>query len=956
MHSEASMTGLRLTLLGSFQATRDGAPITRFGGEKVRALLAYLAIEAEQPHTRATLAALLWPELSAELALRNLSQSLVRLREALSEPADGALLQITRQTIAWRAAAAVDVAAFLRLATSGALADLEQAAALYRGELLAGFSLAGCDAFEEWLLLTRERLQGQALAAIERLAELYAAAGRHADAAGAARRQLALDPWREPAYRQLMRALAAGGDRAAALAAYERCRQLLLAELGVEPDQLTTMLAEQVRQAQTTASPPRRPAFTVPAPLTPLLGREEELAALDVLLRGHVPLVTVVGPGGVGKTRLALAAAGVLRHAFADGVCWAPLAGLAAAPAGASGGEELAGVVLAAYGQTSGAGRSPADELCAYLRQRTTLLVLDNCEHLPTLGALVGELLAAAPGLRVLATSRTRLGVYGEQLLALEGLPVPADDGAEATGHAAVQLFLARARRQVRGFGADQASLAGVVRLCRLVEGLPLAIELAAHWVGEYSPDELASAISTDLALLELRDRHAPDRHRSMRAVFDHSWGLLAADERRALARLAVFAGGFDREAALAVAEVRATTLASLVEKSLLRRAGAGRYSLHELLRQFAAEQLAARGDDAATRDRHGQHYLALAEQGAVALVGPQRAGWVTLLDGEYRNLMAALAWLRERRLLGQALRLLGSLVQFWRARGLLREAHRNLTQLLDLSSEVAVATEDRALGYYAAGVLANALGDQRVATQQIERSITLYQSVADAVGAARSRNTLGGIAYDTGDLRAATTLWKQVAASMRAVNNLGEVARVVANIGEALYHQGELAAAQQHYEEGLALARRSGRVDIEATVLAGMGNLARSIGDLEHASAFQTDALGLWQALGERRQIAICLEHLAAIAAAEGRAARAARLLGAAIAQRHQIGAPPARPEQAEVEQTAAAVRSDLGEALWAVEFGAGGQFTLAAALNFALADAQPRAASVPARAARTC
>ncbi len=244
---------ITLNFLGGFQVTSRGNEVSHFRGDKVRGLLAYLAVEADQPHARATLAALFWPNQPDNLALANLSQALARLRAALG--ADGAAqLQATRHSVTWLPGSAVDVATFTALATSSAAADLEAAAALYGGEFLAGFGLAGCDTFEEWLLLTRERLLQLALSVLERLADLHLATARHSDAADAARRQLALDPWRETASRQLMRALAAADDRAAALAAYERCRQTLLTDLGVEPDTATTALAAHIRHEQPAAA------------------------------------------------------------------------------------------------------------------------------------------------------------------------------------------------------------------------------------------------------------------------------------------------------------------------------------------------------------------------------------------------------------------------------------------------------------------------------------------------------------------------------------------------------------------------------------------------------------------------------------------------------------------------------------------------------------------------------
>ena len=300
-------------LLGPFQIQSDGITVTHLRLAKAQALLAYLAVEADRPHPRSELASLLWPEQPEDQALPNLRQALVRLRQALAGGEDPLL--VTRQTAQWRdGAAAVDVAAFLRLADSSEVADLEQAAALYRDEFLTGFGLADCEAFEDWLLLTRERLGHQVLDVLQRLAEGYLAVGQPADAVAAARRQLTLDPWREPAYRQLMRALAQSGDRAGALAAYARCCRVLSDELDITPDEETRLLAEQIEAGAVPAQgerpvPATGPTRThnLPAPLASLVGREEELG----ILRGRLQeadgrLVTVVGAGGSGKSRLAL--------------------------------------------------------------------------------------------------------------------------------------------------------------------------------------------------------------------------------------------------------------------------------------------------------------------------------------------------------------------------------------------------------------------------------------------------------------------------------------------------------------------------------------------------------------------------------------------------------------------------------------------------------------------------
>jgi DNA-binding SARP family transcriptional activator/predicted ATPase len=606
------MAAIGITLFGGFQVTRDGVAVAHFRGAKVRALLAYLAVEANRPHARAALAALFWPDQPDALALRNLSQALVHLRKALGLAADTPLIEATRHSIRWHSGAAtVDLATFARLARSADPADLQAAADQYRGEFLAGFGLAACEPFEEWLLLTRERLRQEALGVLERLADRHLAAQRYADAAQAARRQIALDPWSEAAYRRLMQALAAAGDRAAALAAYEHCCRTLLADLGAEPAAATAALAQQIRNAQSAEPPARQPAGNLPPPFTALVGREEELATLDNLLRGAARLVTLSGVGGVGKSRLALAAANVVRDAFPDGAWWVSLAGIAPDAAARRQASGVASAILAALGEKP-SGRRPADaDLVDTLRDRRLLIVLDNAEHLPGIGVLVDDVLSACPGLRMLVTSRELLNVYGETILPLEGLPLPAG-AAGAARTAAIQLFLERAGRRLGATADDPATLAGITRLCRVLEGLPLGIELAAHWVDHFTCDEIAAAIQADPAFLEVRDRHRPDRHSSLRAVFDYSWNLLNASERRVLARLTVFLGTFDRQAAQQIAGAPVSVLATLVDKSLLRRVGPGRYSMHELLRQFAAAHLA---DDPAAQEQlaaqHSSHYLA---------------------------------------------------------------------------------------------------------------------------------------------------------------------------------------------------------------------------------------------------------------------------------------------------------------------------------------------------------
>lgn len=933
--AEESLPRYAVNLLGTWQVlARGGALISRFRGDKVRALLAYLAVEAERPHARAELVGLLWPEVPGELAGRNLSQSLVRLRQALGvrSGAEDDPLSVTRQSVQWRAEVAqVDVTMFTRTAVSSDLADLERAAALYRGEFMAGFGLPDCEAFEEWLLVNRERLKDVALGVLHAVAERKLAGGRTVDAVAAARRQLTLEPWRESAHRQLMQALAAGGDRPAALGAFARCCEILRAELDTPPEEETRRLAERIQSGDVTLRPSMPDhAHNLPAPLTHFVGREPELARVAELLDGGTRLLTVIGTGGTGKTRLALAAAWALRSRFADGVWWVPLAGLQAGQDPALTRDTLADAIGSALSLTYTGRGTPLEELAAALRGRNSLLLLDNCEHLPDVGPVARTLLEAAPDVRLLATSRAPLGVEGETLLSLRGLPVPGSDVPDAAHYAGVQLLLERASRLTPVWAKGPSELAGAVRLCRLLEGLPLGIELAAQWLGHFSPDEIARELQADLDFLASRRRDVPDRQRSLRAAFSYSWGLLRAEEQQALAGLSVFRGSFDRAAAQAVAGVRATILVSLAGKSLVEHAGLGRYRLHDLLRQFATERLAGRGETVALGERHAAHYLALAERAAPQLVGPDQAAGTARLEGDRDNLLAALSWAREHERPEMELRLAGGLAHFWVNRGYAREGREWLGDALTRADKSALPVMVRARACHGAGLLANIQGAQDEAVRWLEEGIALYGQGGDPVSAVRALNTLGGVAYDRGNLSRAGEVWGECLRLARAAGDTGGAAWALGNVGEVLYHQGDTTAAAAHHEEALTLAGQAGRNDIEALALSDLGNDRCRQGDLAGAAELFRQALVIMRRLGDRRRIAVTLENFAGLAVAAGQGEHAARWLGAADAVRLEIGTPRPEPERRAADQARAVATVRMGAATFAAAFAAGRTLSL--------------------------
>jgi len=643
------MPRLSMRFFGSYQLLLDQEPVTTLEYDKVRALLAYLAIEADRPHRREALAGLLWPDLPERRARRNLSQALLTLRRALGDEGPAPFLTVTSHTIQFDVASDhwIDVSAFAslltrykahrhwRLETCQDCGDLlARAGVLYAGPFLAGLSLPDSPAFEEWQLLWRERLHHEAIDALRALARGCDHRGEREAALRYARQWVALDPWHEDAHRQLIRALALHGRRAEALAQYETCRRTLGEELGVPPARETVALYEAIRDAQDLTGLPNLsglgtlPPHNLPAPAIPFVGREALLDRLRGLLRDEdCRLVTLVGPGGSGKTRLALqVGAEVVAAAserYPDGVYFVPLSMLRA-------GDSIAPSIAQAVGYGLAPGQDPAGQLLRALRQRSLLLILDNYEQL--LGgarggrlcgaAAVAEILGAAPGVQILVTSRLRLNVLPEHVLPVGGMAFPPahqEDPEKVARHSAVTLFVERARAQRPTFAPDHGALRHVGRICRLVEGIPLAILLAAAWIDVLSPAEIADRVAANLDLLAADLADLPARQRSMRAVFDVSWATLTEEARSAFARMSVFCGGFADEAARAVAGADLGILRELVRTSFLQRMEDRRFEMHELLRQYGAEQLAKRpADRGETLDRHCAFYAAFYAECAV--------------------------------------------------------------------------------------------------------------------------------------------------------------------------------------------------------------------------------------------------------------------------------------------------------------------------------------------------
>jgi WD40 repeat protein/predicted ATPase/DNA-binding SARP family transcriptional activator len=707
------MGQLLLTCFGTFQVVLTGAPLT-FQTDKVRALLVYLAVE-RQAHQRSALAQLLWPGYTAESANTSLRQTLRRLRQLLGDdedaPGDTPWLLMTRQTVQFNPAAllSADVITFTELLAACAthshnqisacqpcLVRLQQAVDRYRGDFLSGFTVADSDPFEEWRRVTQEQFHLQTLDALTHLAAAAESAGDDEAALQAAQRQLALEPWLEAAHRCIMRILARRGQRAAALAQSNRCRQVLAEELGVAPDAETLALVAQIERGEfdkvtrrqgdkvtgdkvtSTSSVTELPNHPVtqspgqslsvphnlPAVLTPFIGRAREVAEVtDRLWQPEVRLLTLVGAGGMGKTRLALSVAQQILDIgywrldssmptgeenpipniqYPDGIFFVPLAPLTTAVA-------IPGAIADALGlETQDA---PQQTLHHFLQKKRLLLILDNFEHLLEGASLVATLLQEAPGVQILVTSRERLNLRGEQLYPLAGLDYGQAPHATASQEsAAVQFFVHCVQQSQRGFTLPTADRAAVAQICQLVQGMPLALEMAAAWATLLPLAEIAQEIARSADFLTTDWPDVPERQRSLRAVFEWSWGLLAEGEQRVLRQLALFGDSFTRTAAEQIAGASLRTLTSLLNKSLLQEApgsqesnGGRRYELHPVVRQFAAEQLAATAEEAAVR--YSSFYLEWLAAREAPLLGSAVSETVAAIQRELDHLRQAWRW-----------------------------------------------------------------------------------------------------------------------------------------------------------------------------------------------------------------------------------------------------------------------------------------------------------------------
>ncbi|HUP18587.1 MAG TPA: tetratricopeptide repeat protein [Gemmatimonadota bacterium] len=645
------------------------------------------------------------------------------------------------------------------------------------------------------------------------------------------------------------------------------------------------------------ADPPTlRLAAPLPHPATPLLGRDSELEEAERLLTGdEVRLLTVVGPGGSGKTRLALELAHRVAPHLRDRAAWVRLDAIRD-PA----------LVPSAIGRAFGIGESGDEELmdtiAASLRERELLVVLDNFEQVVEAARHVAELLAACPELRVLVTSRAPLRLRGERALPLRPLPAP-DPGrppAELMSSPAVRLFADRASDVDPSFEVTEENVPRIAEICRRLDGLPLALELAAARSKVLGPEAILARLEQRMPLLDRGARDHLPHQRTLRDTIAWSHELLGPDERVLFRRLAVFSGGWDLAAVQPVAggglESDVLDLfQALVDQSLVSRASeAGpdpRFTMLEVIREYAAHALESAGEAAAARDRHAAHFATLARTAEPQLVGPPQAEWLDRLEREHDNLRAALDWLESRDPVS-GLRLAGHLWRFWEVRGHLSEGRRRLASLL----EAAPAVDDgklRLKALYAAGILADAQGDYDGAREHFERSLAAYREAGDRWGVANALNNMGVVALRHGDYATAHELYTRSVSLWRKLGNDAAVALALNNLGNVARLRGDHDAARTSLEESLAMQEAAGDVNGCALTLGLLAEVALEEDSLGEAERLYEESLSLFRESGNRPEIARSLLELGRVQRARGRPGDARARWADALLEYAELGSP---------------------------------------------------------------
>ena len=870
---------LTLTLFGSFAAKLNDKPVTQFRSVKAQALLAYLVYYAGRVYRRETLAGLLWPDQPQEIAGSNLRQTLTRLQKAIqNKVAEPAFLLITRDTVQFNPESAYD-ADVVHFGTSTCArhqqvvdGDCEQCvrymqetAVLYTEDFLAHFYIPEAPAFDEWVRQIRENLHHAGLARFHWLAAWHERRGEYEQVLYYAHRQLDLEAWSEVAHRQIMRTLARQGRRTAALAQFKRCQAVLLTELGVQPAPETRALAEEIEAASE-----KRPFYLPPADSS-FVGRREILAQLhQYLADDRKRLITVMGLGGIGKTRLVLEAAHHLVKdylgPFRDGVFWVNLNGVPSQ-------EALLTALMTALPYPFRGHTSPQDQLIKQLGDKEVLLILDNFEHLIEMAApLLADLLGETACVKVVVTSRERLNLGQEWVLSVEGLSYPKANlldlnlfKDEVDNYSALILFKTRAQQIVADFDwdEDEERLAAAIQICQLVEGMPLGIELAVAWVNMLACRDIAAELAARgqaLDMLVMSRRLVKESHQSIRLVFDYSWQMLTEQEQKTLAGLSFFRGSFAYKAALAVVPTASLmVLSRLVDQSLVRRLPSQRLVLHELLRQFAAEQLA---DDErmamVVAQAHAFYYSHLLAQLEPYWEDERIPTAVATIERDIQNIRLGWQWAAQQQALSLLAGYIISLYDYYAIKNLYQEG---------------MLAFDTAMAYFEININEEEAGARAILARLITRQADFH--------------------YRMGFPHRAIQMLRQSIQLLLGSGDEAEAAFVHKLAGIIHYHLGAFETAQQFFERSLALGEGTPLSSLQANTYLKLGEINGVLGDYDTARTWLNQSFQAYTILGQTWGVAQSMRLLGEMAEALSDEAEAARYYERSLRLFEEINSP---------------------------------------------------------------
>lgn len=939
-------TELRVYLFGSMRIERDNVKI-RLPRRKVESLLAYLFLHPEQ-HVRDHLATLFWGDSSDAEARHSLRTALATVRQQVSPDlllTDRDHVQLNPDFALW-----VDLRQLLSLEEMPdhpSVDFLQTHLALWQGDLLAGF-------YDEWITIEREHYQTRLIKLFLQVTQNLRARSEYAQAIVVAKQVLALDPANEHAHQHLMFCYVASGDRPAALRQYELCVRALQDDVDAPPMPETTALYQWIKQQESEEAAPAGKITNLPIPLTSFVGRKRETAEVKRLLspsyqnkggnyrKGVVRLLTLTGAGGNGKTRLAIQVATDLIDSFAHGVWWVELAALC---------DEALVVraVAKSLGVNEVANQALSQTIANFVGDKEMLLVLDNCEHLIVPCAdLAAELLAQCPNLQILATSREPLNIAGEALWQVPTFSAP--DPAKMTVADAllqfesVRLFVERATTVQPGFALNAENAQAVAEICQRLDGIPLAIELAAARVKVLAVEQIAvylsGALGARFSLLTQGSRVVLPRHQTLRATIDWSYNLLDEAERLLFRQVAVFRGGFTLEALaqimgsgspLAIPNIL-DLLTQLVDKSLViveLQGGQNRYRLLETLREYALAQFPVSDEMKQLQQQHSEFFMGLALQAEPELMRAQRSSWLDRLEVEHANLRAGLDYLITKGEGASALRLATALHRFWDYRGYVSEGRKWLREALANRATATYAIQAEALN--AAGWLAYRQGELEQARLFHEEGLSLFEQAEAVSGIADSWQYLAVIEMDRGDYATAQARLEKSLELSRTIHYENGIARALSRLGRLAWDQdrftdshhyhaeslhiyqrldnqvsialeslavgdtermlGDFAAARSHYEECLTIARSLGHKGLVGATLKCLGLLASKQQQYEQARQYGEEALRIFREVGDKAHTGFSLSMLGDVALKFGENSKALAYFGEYLQLMYEVG-----------------------------------------------------------------